>query len=103
MNLVSHWLFNLIYVLGGLMLVIGLVGKRSKIPWAIFCWRLAALLCIASGIMGLVTDLIPDRFPHIHTQLIYWRSVLKNMDLGMLLTLALVCREFESSKKPSQP
>jgi hypothetical protein len=103
MNPVSHWLFDLIYVLGGLILLIGLIGMRSKIPRAIFCWRLAASLCIAFGIMGLVTNLTPDRFPHVHYLLLYWGHCLQNIDLGMLLTLLLVCRKFESSKGVSQP
>jgi hypothetical protein len=86
-------------IAGGLMILIGLIGKQSKIPWAILCWRTAALLFIASGILGIIYG-YDSNWVWIHHDLLrYLRTVVGTFAGGMTVVLLLVCREFESNKK----
>ncbi|SRR5260221_580029 len=95
----NHMFFIFVYLVGGSGILIGLIGKRSKIPWAMFCWRVAAVLFIASGLLGWVVYGYDNEWTQgHHDQLIYLRTIVSNIAAGMLITLLLVCRKFESAK-----
>jgi len=99
MNLFSIFAF----IAAGLVMFIGLIGKRSKYPWALFCWRLAALLSIGNGISGwVINDYDSDWMLRHHDQLMYLRNTMGSVTMGMIFTLFLVCRKFESVGKTSK-
>jgi len=99
----NHLYFDFIYLVGGLILIVGLMGKRSTIPWAIVCYRMAASLLIASGAIGLITFSCHADWIQAHPYaLSYWQNMLKHVAMGILITLVFVARKIESNKTPAQ-
>jgi hypothetical protein len=99
-----HTIENAIVLVGGLIIAIGLIGNRSKIPGSIFCWRLAALLCVINGIIGLSLTYLHTEWMYVHYDEVYrWRGILGGVMMGMLFTLLINWWQFESNKKATKP
>ena len=106
MNYELRHFVDILCILVGLAYVSNTIGKSSKNPRVLSIFRLAAIMLLIGGGLGLLHGLPNIDWVHHHSYAIFYYGLeFENVAFGMMLVFIFlgVHKEFEPRQKPSQP